>query len=66
VNVCITNYHYYYIIIIIFRVGREYSIYSIEIGEEGRDRRLQSNKISPEYSKVPIKDDIEIVCQIKG
>ena len=60
----IINYYYYYyiIIIIIFRVGREYRIYSKGIGGKGKEEK----KSCPKYDKVRIGKIFEIVCQIKG
>jgi hypothetical protein len=63
--IIIINYYYYYIIIIIiiFRVGREYRIYSIDRERRGGNK---GNKSCPKYDKVRIGKIFEIVCQIKG
>ena len=61
----IINYYYYYyyiIIIIIFRVGREYRIYSKGIGGKGKEGK----KSCPKYDKVRIGKIFEKVYQIKG
>ena len=51
--IIIINYYYYYIIIIIiiFRVGREYRIYSIDKKRRGGNK---GNKSCPKYDKVRI------------
>ena len=61
----IINYYYYYyyiIIIIIFRVGREYRIYSKGIGGKGKEGK----KSCPRYDKVRIGEIFEKVYQIRG
>jgi hypothetical protein len=60
VNVCYYYYHYYYIFI--FRVGREYRIYSIKRETKGN----KGNKSCPKYDKVRIGEIFEKVCQIRG
>ena len=50
------------LLLLLFFTGKEYRIYSKEIGGKGG----KGGKSCPEYSKVRIGEIFEIVCQIRG